>query len=125
MQSAESLTSSSSSHSSPIIQPFEFCFVQSHNQWFSLPRMHRVLKDPPGDCIYFLAPFSFSGPCVIIGVGLKICGEPPAKTVFKSRSHKVRPGSPILAYATEIINCVFLYFQRIHGSAYEPSGFVF
>lgn len=55
----------------------------------------------------------------------RFVGSPPARTVFKSRSHKVRPGSPIRAYATEIINCVFLYFQRIHGSAYEQSGFVF
>ena len=42
-------------------QPFETDFLfffgpnKSNNQWFSLPRTYRVLKDPLGNRIYFLA----------------------------------------------------------------------
>ncbi|KAI3353323.1 hypothetical protein L3Q82_019858 [Scortum barcoo] len=38
---------------------------------------------------------SIRGPCVIIGVGLKICEEPLARAAFKSRSHK--PAEGVLA----------------------------
>lgn len=62
------------------------------------------------------APFPFRGPCVIIGVGLKICEEPPARAALESRSHKARWGSPVIAYSTETINCVFLHLHRTHCS---------
>lgn len=65
------------------------------------------------------APFPFRGPCVIIGVGLKICEEPLARAAFKSRSHKVFWGSPIIGNATETINCVFLNRYRVNSGHFK------
>lgn len=52
--------------------------------------------------------------CVIVGVELKICEEPPAGAAFKSWACKVFWATPVTVYATKPINSVSRHLNRSH-----------
>lgn len=52
--------------------------------------------------------------CVIVGVELKICEEPPAGAAFKSWACKVFWATPVTVYATKPINRVSRHLNRSH-----------